>query len=122
MVPHVSRCLGSEQIATRRFEEFQSRAVLDGGRVRDVDDDFGVRKRIVEALARDRVDARAGRCWNHFVALLMQLARDLGSDETGTADDDNLHDSPSIWRPSMALFLNAAGECAVLGRKSLQPA
>jgi len=83
----------------------QNRTVLEGGRVRDIDDNFGTRERLVEPLARDRVDARTGSGWNRFVALLTQLARDLGSDEAGPANYDNPHDSTSISRPPLTLLL-----------------
>jgi hypothetical protein len=98
MMPHVAGGFGSEQVTARRLEEFQNRTVLEGGRVGDIDDNFGTRQRLVEALARDRVDARTGSGWNRFVALLTQLACDLGSDEAGTADEkqlDHLRPAPS---------------------------
>src|SRR6202022_2078189 len=119
MVPHFGGGLGSENIAARRFEECQNRAVLEGRRIRDIDDNFGTRKDLVEALARDRVDARTASRWNHFVAFLTEPARELGSNEAGTANNDNLHDSPSIFLAP--LLLKAARECARAGRKALQP-
>jgi hypothetical protein len=35
---------------------------------------------------------------NYFVALLVELARDLGSNEASSADNDNLYDFPCHCR------------------------
>ena len=121
MVPHVGGGPGREEITARRLEECEDRAVLKGRRIRDIDNDIGTSKRLIEALARDRVDARAGGGLQHVVAFLAEPARQLRADQTGPANDDNFHDFPSFFRPPMAMLLHAAGRCARTGGKALQP-
>src|SRR5437899_1852922 len=105
MVPHLGGGLCREKIAARCIEECEDCTVFKGWGIRDIHDDLCIGKRPIEALARDRVDARAGRGLQHVVALLAEPARELRADQAGPTDDDNLH-----W---LSLTLPAAnGPCA----------
>src|ERR1044071_8770718 len=82
---------GSEEVASRRLEERKGRRVLERWRVRHIDDHRGASQSARQALPRDRVDARIGRRRQCVVAVLTKPPDKLGADESGAADDDDLH-------------------------------
>jgi hypothetical protein len=53
---------------------------------------LSARKRICQAFASNRVDARVWRSRNGRVTLLLQLLDNLGPDQAGSANNDDLHD------------------------------
>jgi hypothetical protein len=80
-----------EDVAGRGLEELQHRCVAPSRCVRHVDDNPGGLERFGQSLAGQRVDARVGRRRERLVAGLAQLLDELGSDEAGSADHDDLH-------------------------------
>src|SRR5262245_52466358 len=85
---------GSEEVASRRLEERKGRRVLERRRVRYIDDHGGASQSARQALPPDRVDARIGRRCQCVVAMLTKPRDKLGADESGAADDDDLHEFP----------------------------
>jgi hypothetical protein len=80
-----------EDVASRGLEELQHRFFGPIRCVRHVDDNPGILERFGQSLAGQRVDARVGRRRHRVVAGLAQLLDELGSDEAGSADHDDLH-------------------------------
>ena len=62
MMAHAGGRFGGQQVAAGGLEELHGHLVLERGRVRHVDDDLGVCKRLGQPLAGDGVDARGRRC------------------------------------------------------------
>ena len=89
--PTPAAALGRQQVARRRLEELHHGGVLEGWRVRHVDDDVGAGQRFGEPLARDGVDAGSRRGRHHLVALCAERRHDLRADEPATADNHDLH-------------------------------
>jgi hypothetical protein len=111
MMPDTRRLLGSSDIAARGLEEIHRRLIVEGRRVRDVDDDFGAFERPVEAFAGKRVDTRIG-CGREYVMALPREERDrFRSDQAGASDDDDLHER-------FPLVVSNEGKIARLGRLS----
>src|SRR5262249_14509627 len=65
------------------------------GRIGEVDHYLRAGQGLVESLAGNRVDACVRRSRDCLVALLLELRDDLGADQAGSADDDDLHDLTS---------------------------
>src|SRR5262249_24130933 len=89
---HSCSLLGFDQILSRGLEEIHGRLVLEGRRVRQIDDDLRTFERFGKALACDCVDAGIGRCCESLMPKLRQLAHDLRTDESGSSDYYDLHD------------------------------
>src|SRR5262249_39908589 len=98
MVPDARGGLRREKVAAGGLEELQHRLVFERGRVREVDHDLRARDGFFDALAGDRVDAAIGRGGDDLVATPAHNGDGLPTDQTGAADDDDLHDSPSLVR------------------------
>lgn len=60
MMAHPGGRLGGQQVAAGGLEELHDARVLEGGRVRHVDDDVGTLQRVGHADAGDGVDPRGG--------------------------------------------------------------
>src|SRR5262245_59039818 len=71
---HSRSLLGFDQILSRGLEEIHGRLVLEGRRVRQIDDDLRTFERFGKALAGDCVDTgigrRSKRLMPHWVSLL----------------------------------------------------
>ena len=100
--PTPAACLGGEEVAGRGPEEVHHRVVLERRRVGHVDDHVGAVERVGQALAGERVDAGVGDGGDGLVAVLAELGDELGADESGAADDDDLHVMPFGWVWSQA--------------------
>src|SRR5215813_12723920 len=74
-----------------------SRLVLEGRRVRQIDDDLRSFERFSKAFASDCVDAGIGRRCKSLMPALRQLAHDLRTDESGSSDHYDLHDFAFHW-------------------------
>jgi hypothetical protein len=96
VVAYPSGGLRGEDVAGRDQEEILHGCVVPGRRVRHVDDDLGPIERFGESLAGQDVDARVGRRRERVMACLPQFLHELGSDEAGSADDDDLHRTASL--------------------------
>ena len=77
MLLHSGSLLGFDQIFSRGLEEIHGRLVLEGRRVRQIDDDLGTFERFRKALASDCVDPGIGRRCKRLMPALGQLAHDL---------------------------------------------
>src|SRR3546814_7470155 len=75
MMPHAGGRLRREKVAAGRFEELHDGVVLEGGRVRHVNEDLGVHQGLGQPLAGDGVDPR-GRAEENTYELqsLMRIA------------------------------------------------
>jgi hypothetical protein len=89
---HSCSLLGFDQIFSRGLEEIHGRLVLEGRRVRHIDDDLRTFERFGKTFASDCVDAGIGRRCKSLMPELRQLAHDLRSDEPGSSDYYDLHD------------------------------
>jgi hypothetical protein len=94
VVPQARLLASLDQVPGDGAEERHHVVVGERRRVRHVDHHLGVLQHLLEALAGERVHAGGWRRRHRVVAVLGQLAHDLRADETGPADDDNLHDAP----------------------------
>jgi hypothetical protein len=90
--------------------------VVPGRRVRHVDDDLGPIEGFGQSLAGQDVDARVGRRRERVVAGLPQVLDELGSDEAGSADDDDLHRTASLRDHVFASTAYMMTETTVSGR------
>src|SRR5258708_30879558 len=106
MVPHLGGGLCREKIAARCIEEREDCTVFKGWGIRDIHDDLCIGKRPIEALARDRVDDRAGRGLQNVVTLLVDPARELRADRGSPPHDVNLHCLPSLYTPPVGPALD----------------
>src|SRR6267378_725575 len=109
MVPHLGGGLCREKIAARCIEEREDCTVFKGWGIRDIHDDLCIGKRPIEALARDRVDARAGRGLQHVVALLAEPARELRADQASPPMMTIFMAFPHFTGRQWALRLNVGG-------------
>ena len=89
---HSRGLLGFDQIFSRGLEEIHGRPVLEGRRVRHIDDDLRAFERISKTFASDCIDAGIGRRCKSLMPELCQLAHDLGTDKSGSSDYYDLHD------------------------------
>src|SRR5262249_50451926 len=74
---HPCSALGFDQILSRCLEEIHGRLVLEGRRVRQIDDDLRTFERFGKAFASDRVDGGIGCRCKSLMPELRQLAHDL---------------------------------------------
>src|SRR5262245_42209958 len=88
-----------EKVTCGAGEELHDGPLLERRRVRDVDEDRRALKSLRQTLACEGVDACVGRSRHHLVAMFPQGRHELGSDEPGTADDDEFHDRCPFCEP-----------------------
>ncbi len=94
-MPNTGCRLRRKKVAAGGLEEFQHRLVFEGGRIGEVDHHLRAGHRLFDALAGDCVDAAFGRGGGDLVAALAQNDDSLRADQTGAADDEDLHGLPS---------------------------
>src|SRR5262249_3611353 len=107
--------LGGEQVAGRGLEEAHHRVVLPRGGVGDVDDHGGAGERRVEAFAGERVDAGVGGRRDRLVPVLAELGDELRADQSGAADDHDLHEVPFRSVPPPGLSSRAFRDSVTSG-------
>src|SRR5262245_11606896 len=110
---------GSEEVARRRLEERKDRRVLERRRVRYIDDHGGASQSARQALPRDRVDARIGGRCQCVVAMLTKPRDKLGADESGAADDDDLHGEFSLGEKAGDQIARALRDWKSVSRNAL---
>src|SRR5438105_9141309 len=91
MMLHGRGRLGRGEVFARTLEEFEHRGRLPGRRVGNVDDDIRARQRRSEAFTGHGVHTGFRRSCHGVVALLLEPRDELGSDQSGPADHDDLH-------------------------------
>src|SRR5262249_9617807 len=93
----------------------------------EVDHDLRPGRGLFEPLGGDGVDARVWRGGDDLMAALAQNGDGLRADQASAADDDDLHDLPSLvddWRPLNANTsekksgLNARASCKPVRRQT----
>ena len=77
VMPHTGSCRVLEDVPRRRGEELHDGRVLEGRRIRDVDDDRRPLKDVGQAPRGERVDAGIWRCGHGLMALLPQSGHEL---------------------------------------------
>ena len=92
-----------QKVVHRGLEEGRG-GFVEGRGVRQVDDDVGPRHRLVQSLAADDVDAGGLRVRYRLVPGGVQILDDLRPDQSGTADDCELHDMPFVRRVMSAIW------------------
>src|SRR5262249_10089085 len=85
-----------EDVAGRRFEELERSCVLERWGVRHVDNDCRALEGLGETLTGEGVDAGVQGRGHGFVTVVAQVLDELGPDQPGPADDDDLHDDLSF--------------------------
>src|SRR6476660_9200834 len=103
--PHACSLLGLDQIFSRGLEEIHGRPVLEGRRVRQIDDDLRTFEHFGKTFASDYIDAGIGRRCNSLMPELRQLAHDLRTDQSGSSDYYDLHEfafSLNVWPMSVS--------------------
>src|SRR5260221_13138349 len=95
-MPDARGCFIGEEVTGRCFEELQHFRVLPGRGVCYIDNDGGALQGIGEALARNAIDAGAGRGSQGFVPLIAKLLHELRSNEPSSADYYDFHECPSL--------------------------
>jgi len=92
--PDSGRGLRREKVAAGGLEELQHRLVFKRRRIGEVDHHLRAGHGLLDALAGDGVDAGIWRSGDDLVAARAQNGDGLRSDQTGAADDDDLHGLP----------------------------
>lgn len=69
---------GRQQVVHRRLEE-RGRGLIEGRRVRQVDDDIGSRQRLVQTLPAQQVKSGGRRVWHRLVPARLQDLHHLRS-------------------------------------------
>ena len=93
-VPNAGLGRGREQVGGGGREELHHRVVLEGRRVRDVDQRLGALEHLGEPLAGERVDARSPVTPGRPRDPPRRDRYDLRTDQACSADDNDLHDLP----------------------------
>ncbi len=91
MVTDTGGGLGGQQIRGRGAEELHGRPVVEGRRVRHVDDGVGAGQHLGEALAGEGVHPGGRRGGNGVVAVLGHPTHHLRPDQSGAPDHNDLH-------------------------------
>lgn len=88
---HAGLPLRLDEVGGRGDEEVHDCVVLERRRVRHVDDDIGSGDSLVESFLRQGVAASLEGGGNRLVTVSVELDDELGADQPGSADDDDLH-------------------------------
>jgi hypothetical protein len=81
-------------VAAGGGKEVQHSSIFKRRRVRHVDYSVGSLQHVREALAGERVHPRVRRSGHRFMAVFAKLVDQFRPDESGSADNYNLHDLP----------------------------
>lgn len=87
------------QIPARFLKEFEHGVVLEGGRVREVDNHLGILQCVRQALAGEGVDAGFRGSGNDLMPFLAQALCSLRTDQAGSADDHDFHERLHLRGP-----------------------
>jgi len=93
VMPDASGHFGRSEVLAGGLEEFHRGLIFERRRVGHVDDDLGAAQRLDQAFAGDRVDSGVRRCRDYFVALGLELFDNFRTDQAGSADDYDLHET-----------------------------
>ena len=81
----------SQKIAPRSLEEFHDGLVFERRRVCNVHYNLGAHQHLCQALAAESIHARRRRGGNHFMTFCLEALDQFGTNETGSANNDNFH-------------------------------
>jgi hypothetical protein len=80
-----------QQVGCSAAEESESGRILERGGIADIDHDGGIRQRLCQAGAGQRVNTGARRSGDDLMALGPQQSDEGPTDQPGAADDNDLH-------------------------------